>query len=72
MKTSLRLLQPHAHAGRECPPGALIEVDPDLADWLVTSGIARVLAGEPDIRTDSPPEPTAETGSLKPFKEKRP
>ena len=42
MKTSLVLTQPHTHAGRQHQTGERIEVDFDLAQWLVSIGSARV------------------------------
>lgn len=42
MKTSLVLTCAHTHAGRLHLPGARIEVDADLAQWLLSIGSARV------------------------------
>lgn len=44
MKMKIELLKPHTHAGRGYPPGAVIEVDRDAAEWLVANGIAKSVA----------------------------
>lgn len=36
----IRLLKPHAHAGKDCIPGEEIEVTPRQAEWLINEGIA--------------------------------
>lgn len=68
MKTPLRLLQTHTHAGRACPPGEIIEVDSDLADWLIALGVAQ-LSSATEPYSDS--EPATDTGSPLTSKEKR-
>lgn len=42
MKTQLVLTRPHTHAGRQHQAGECIEVDLDLAQWLVSIGSARL------------------------------
>lgn len=42
MKTPLVLIQAHTHAGRQRQAGERIEVDLDLAQWLVSIGSARL------------------------------
>lgn len=42
MKTPLVLTRPHIHAGRQHQAGERIEVDLDLAQWLVSVGSARL------------------------------
>lgn len=42
MKTSLVLTRPHTHAGRPHQAGERIEVDSDLAQWLLSLGSARL------------------------------
>jgi len=37
----VELLKPHTHAGVDHAPGAVIELDDDLARWLSDLGIAR-------------------------------
>ena len=67
MKTALKLLQAHDHAGKEYLPGDVIEVDDDLAEWLIHSGVAAPIQDA----TDSQPEPLVEAGSSPTLKEKR-
>jgi len=38
---TVELLKPHTHTGIAYPPGAVIALDDDLAQWLVDAGIAR-------------------------------
>ena len=57
MKSRIVLLQRHTHGGRLCTPGEVIEVDPELADWLIVAGIART-ADIPEI--ESIPLPSKE------------
>ncbi len=51
-----RLHQPHTHAGIDHATGAVIEVEPDTAEWL----IARQ-AGEIVVSPETPSADTAET-----------
>lgn len=37
----VELLKPHTHAGVDQAPGAVIELDDDLARWLINLGTAR-------------------------------
>lgn len=37
----IELLKPHTHAGKECQPGEVIELDKDLANWLIDLGVAK-------------------------------
>lgn len=67
MKTRVQLLQAHSHAGRDCLPGEVIEVDDDLAEWLIHSEVAAPIQDA----TDSQPEPLSQTGSPSLSKEKR-
>ena len=71
MRTALKLLQAHNHAGKDCLPGEVIEVDDDLAEWLVDIGVAKEFQGNFEVSTDSQSEPLAETGSSQIPKEKR-
>lgn len=71
MKTRVQLQQAHNHAGKECLPGEVIEVDDDLAEWLVYSGVAASIQDAADLAADFQPEPTAESGSSPNLKEKR-
>jgi hypothetical protein len=43
MKTQLVLTRAHTHAGRQHQAGARIEVDADLAQWLLSVGSARAV-----------------------------
>jgi hypothetical protein len=52
----VELLKPHTHAGVDLAPGAVIELDDDLARWLADLGIARPVRQAPA----SLPLPTAE------------
>ncbi len=75
MKSRIALLQRHTHGGRLCTPGEVIEVDPDLADWLIDVGVAQPRLNKTDTSSDSlsdsPSEPASEAGFLTPSKEKR-
>jgi hypothetical protein len=63
MKTPLQLTRPHTHAGKQYPVGDRIELDSDLAQWLVSVGSARALPASPE--TDPPPPPEARPLSRK-------
>ena len=43
----LELLQPHTHAGVAHAPGAVIELDDDLARWLIDLAAAHPLRATP-------------------------
>lgn len=40
MAKKITLTQPHEHAGRDYPPGAVLTLDDDQADWLISLGRA--------------------------------
>ena len=42
MTTPLVLTRPHTHAGQQRQAGERIEVDADIAQWLLSIGSARV------------------------------
>ena len=71
MKTRVQLLQAHNHAGKEYLPGEVIEVDGDLAVWLIQGGVATSIQDDSGPAADFQPEPLAETGSSQIPKEKR-
>ena len=71
MKTRVQLLQAHNHAGKECLPGEVVEVDGDLAEWLIQGGVATSIQDDSGPAADSPPEPLVETGFSTTSKEKR-
>ena len=52
----IELLKPHTHARVDQAPGAVIELDDDLARWLIDLGIARPARAAPAQL----PLPTAE------------
>ena len=54
-----RLHQPHTHAGIDHAAGAVIEVEPDIAEWL----IARQ-AGEIVVSLETPSADTSEATAL--------
>lgn len=37
----VELLKNHTHAGTDYPVGAVIEVEPDQAEWLIAIGAAK-------------------------------
>ena len=37
----IEVLQPHTHAGVPYAPGAILNIDHDLARWLIERGVAR-------------------------------
>lgn len=37
---TVKLTQPHTHAGRDYPPGATLTLLADQADWLISLGKA--------------------------------
>ena len=71
MKTPLKLLQAHDHAGKEYLPGDVIEVDDDLAEWLTQGGVATSIQDDAGHAANSQPEPLVEAGSSPTLKEKR-
>ena len=71
MRTALKLLQAHNHAGKECLPGEVIEVDADQAEWLVQRGVATSIQDDSGLAADSQPGPLVEAGSSPTLKEKR-
>ena len=40
----VKLLKPHTHAGRDYDPGAVLKLDEDAADWLISIGTAEATA----------------------------
>lgn len=40
-RTYIDLIKAHRHAGRDYPPGAVLGVDADQAEWLCAIGTAR-------------------------------
>lgn len=53
--TQVELLKPHTHAGADYAPGAVIELDDDLARWLSDIGTARPALeapAKPTIKTE--------------------
>lgn len=36
----IRLTLPHTHAGRDYPPGSVLDLDADAAGWLIAIGAA--------------------------------
>ena len=71
MKTALKLLQAHSHAGSDYLPGEVIEVDDDLAGWLIQCGVATSNQDDEGHTANSQPEPLAETDSSPTAQEKR-
>jgi hypothetical protein len=62
--TRLILLRPHTHAGRLHAPSDPLDLESDLADWLIAEGVARpepepakTKAGPDKYPTPSPEEP---------------
>ena len=55
--TRLTLNRPHTHAGRLYAPGAVLDVDPAIADWLIGHGVAQP---EPEPHPTVPAEPESE------------
>lgn len=51
---AVKLLKPHTHAGRDYPPGAVLTMDSDSADWLIAIGSA-----EPAPKGKTPDAPPA-------------
>jgi hypothetical protein len=39
----IELIKPHTHAGRRYQPGEMIDMDADLAQWLIDIGAARAV-----------------------------
>lgn len=65
MKTPLVLTRPHTHAGQQHQSGHRIEVDADIAQWLLSIGAAR--AAPPLTQSENPPAREAQ-----PFQRKEP
>lgn len=48
MKKRIELIKHHIHAGLPHKPGAVIELDIDLADWLIAEGAAVASSSTPE------------------------
>ena len=57
--TRLTLNRPHTHAGRLYAPGAVLDVDPRTADWLIAEGVAQQEPA-PEVPQTVPAEPEPE------------
>ena len=53
--TRLILNRLHTHAGRPYVPGAVLDVEPATADWLIAQGVA-----QPEPEPEPPPTVPAE------------
>lgn len=53
MKRRIELIKHHIHAGLPHRPGEVVDLDTDLADWLISEGAARAVAPE----APTPPHP---------------
>ena len=62
MKKRLELIKQHIHAGLPQKPGAIIDLDTDLADWLIAEGAAKAAPAT----MDDAPARTASTSKGKP------
>lgn len=49
------LAKNHTHAGRECAPGDVIDVDAQTADWLKAQGVITRLKAIEDKDEKRPP-----------------
>ena len=63
MTTPLVLTRPHTHAGQQHQPGERIEVDADIAQWLLSIGAAR--AAPPSTPSENPPAREAQPSPRK-------
>ncbi len=52
----VELLKPHTHAGVDLAPGAILELDDDLARWLIDLETARPARATPTPALLSPAE----------------
>lgn len=52
--TQLVLMRPHTHAGKQYGTGDRIDVDADVAEWLLSHDIATPV---PPAKTDHEPKP---------------
>ena len=52
----VELLKPHTHAGVGLAPGAILELDDDLARWLIALETARPARATPTPALHSPAE----------------
>ncbi len=54
---SVELLKPHTHAGTTLEPGDVIDLQADLARWLIDAGIAKphhaASAAKPMTKTEA-------------------
>lgn len=57
-QTTIELLRPHRHAGRDYPVGARLELRPDQAQWLTAIGVAGKPAGAPAQEPAAPAKTT--------------
>ena len=54
MKKQIEILKQHIHAGLPHKPGAVIDLDADIADWLIAEGAAKAIAPDaPAVRSSS-------------------
>ncbi len=51
---SVRLIQPHTHAGQPYPAGSQLDLPAPLADWLRQQGVAEALTDKPAPATSKP------------------
>lgn len=47
--TKVKLLKPHTHAEQDYQPGAVIEVEPGQAEWLIALGVAKPASPTPTL-----------------------
>lgn len=62
----IELLKSHVHQGVALPAGATLELDSDLARWLIREGVAKAKADP------SPSKPVRETQTSTTLQEKSP
>ncbi|MEW6415801.1 MAG: hypothetical protein AB1482_11160 [Pseudomonadota bacterium] len=64
----IRLALPHTHAGRDYPPGAVLDLDADAAAWLVALGVAEAhqLPADTLPHSSTAPDPARKPPRSKP------
>ena len=50
---NIELLKAHRHAGRDCQSGDVLSLDDDLANWLISIGVAKRTSTKPESKPDN-------------------
>jgi hypothetical protein len=50
---NIELLKPHRHAGRDYQSGDALSLDDDLANWLISLGVAKRTSTKSESKPDN-------------------